>query len=96
MNVFNDVQFYSDEGKVSFFDDGDRLVVEWNNVACSTSYVDRNKFEHRFSFQVSIKKNGEILFVYKKVPIPINATTLPFPTAIKVGISDSTIDDQVS
>ena len=61
----------------------------------STSYSNRGRFDHRFSFQVSISKTGEIIFVYKKVPIPINATTIPFPSAIKIGISDSTSEDQV-
>ena len=62
-------------GKVSFFEDENRLVVEWDNVACSTSYDDRKKFDHRFSFQVSINKNGQNIFVYKKVPVPVNVTT---------------------
>ncbi len=81
----------------SFVDDPfvgiDYILSSFHNS--STSYSDRGRFDHRFSFQVSISKTGEIFFVYKKIPIPINATTVPFPSAIKIGISDSTSEDQV-
>ena len=46
-----------------------------------------------FTFQVTVHKNGDILFVYNNLPILINNIT-DFHHPVKVGLSDAYILDR--
>lgn len=78
---------YSD---IHYHDNGTRLVVQWQNVQMKD-----NKPPGNFSFQVTLQKNGDIIFVYKSLPAPINE--IPEDEhPVKVGISDAFLIDKVA
>ncbi|RWS13852.1 tumor endothelial marker 7 precursor-like protein [Dinothrombium tinctorium] len=67
---------------IQYMDNGTALVVQWNNVML------QNDTKHRFSFQATMFNTGDIVFVYKDIPIQISEipdTQHP----VKVGISDA-------
>lgn len=78
---------YSD---IYHYDNGSLLVVQWKDVQMKDDKPPGN-----FSFQVTLHKNGDIVFVYKELPVPINE----IPEAehpVKVGISDAFLIDKVA
>lgn len=78
---------YSD---VHYYDNGTDLVVQWQNVQMKD-----NRPPGNFSFQVNLKKNGDIIFVYKHLAAPINE--IPEDDhPVKVGISDAFLIDKVA
>jgi hypothetical protein len=62
---------------VSYMDDGEQLTVEWLNAAASTSYVDRNRFDHR----VSRKMTKGTVFSRPFLP-GANPTTLSYNASV--------------
>lgn len=64
------------------------FIVQWNNVELQDSTPPGN-----FSFQVTLKLNGDIVFVYHL--IPFNITEIPDSKhPVKVGISDAYVIDR--
>ena len=63
--------------------DGEKMIVEWNNVLLRD-----NRKAGPFTFQAQMWKNGDIIFVYKEIPISIsNISDAQHPC--KLGISDA-------
>lgn len=81
------VSNYSD---IYHHDNGTSLVVQWSDVQMKD-----NKPPGNFSFQVTLHKTGDIIFVYKLLPVPIN--NIPeVEHPVKVGISDAFLIDKVA
>ncbi|CAB3403702.1 unnamed protein product [Caenorhabditis bovis] len=69
---------------IIYADDGEMFVVEWRNVQLKEDTMNKNSF----SFQAILHKNGDIVFVYKDIPISIsNISEANHP--VKLGISDA-------
>lgn len=81
MNNYSDIYHY---------DNGSSLVVQWSDVQMKD-----NKPPGNFSFQVTLHKNGDIVFVYKSLPVPINEIP-EVEHPVKVGISDAFLIDKVA
>lgn len=80
----------SNSSDIHYYDNGTTLVVQWQNVQMKD-----NKPPGNFSFQVSLHKNGDIVFVYKSLPVPISE--IPEDEhPVKVGISDAFLIDKVA
>ena len=80
----------SESSDIYHLDNGTALVVQWHDVQMKD-----NKPPGNFSFQVTLHKNGDIVFVYKSLPVPINKipdTEHP----VKVGTSDAFLIDKVA
>lgn len=78
---------YSD---IYHYDNGTSLVVQWLDVQMKD-----NKPPGNFSFQVTLHKNGDIVFVYKSLPVPV--TQIPETDhPVKVGISDAFLIDKMA
>lgn len=76
---------YSD---IHYYDNGQSLVVQWQNVQMKGDNPPGN-----FSFQCTLMKNGDIIFVYASLPVPIQA--IPEDDhPVKVGISDAFLIDK--
>lgn len=75
---------------IHYYDNGTSLVVQWLNVTMKD-----NKPPGNFSFQVTLHKNGDIVFVYKSIPVPVGE--IPDDEhPVKVGISDAFLIDKVA
>lgn len=96
-SIHPDSSIYYRDNKTSF-------VVQWDNVylqemTVNSSAVDvngkqiRNTIEKPFSFQATLKDNGDIIFVYKQIPFLINNINED-KHPVKVGISDAYIIDR--
>lgn len=80
----------SNTSDIHYWDNGTMLVVQWLNVQMKD-----NKPPGDFSFQVTLHKNGDIVFVYKSLPVPIR--DIPEEEhPVKVGISDAFLIDKVA
>lgn len=80
----------SNVSDIHYYDNGTALVVQWQNVQMKD-----NKPPGNFSFQVTLHKNGDIVFVYKSLPVPIyDIPEEEHP--VKVGISDAFLIDKVA
>lgn len=67
---------------------GTSFTVEWASVS-----LQDKKEAGQFTFQTTLYKNGDILFVYKDVPILVeDITDTQHP--VKVGLSDAYIIDK--
>lgn len=76
------------ESVIRYADNGTAFTVEWDKV----SLQDRPN-GGQFSFQVTLLKNGDIVFVYSNIPVLIdNIKEHHHP--VKVGLSDAYIMDQ--
>ncbi|KAG9510761.1 Plexin domain-containing protein 1 [Fragariocoptes setiger] len=79
----------SNDSDINHYDNGSSLVVQWNNVQMKD-----HKPEGNFSFQVTLLKNGDIIFVYKHLPVKIQE--IPEDEhPVKVGISDAFLIDKL-
>ena len=78
----------SNESYVKYVDNGTAFTVEW----CKVELQDRPKQGH-FSFQVTLHKSGDIVFVYKNVPVHIDKIK-DDNHPVKVGLSDAYIIDR--
>mgnify|MGYP005984037649 CR=1 FL=1 len=78
----------SNDSYIRYLDNGTAFTVEWEKV----SLQDKSN-EGEFTFQTTLHKNGDIVFVYKNVPLFIkNITDDHHP--VKVGLSDAYIIDR--
>lgn len=78
----------TNDSKIKLYDDGEKFSAFWENV---TLQEDTTK---KFTFAVTLYKNGDIIFAYKDIPIDvqeINDTEHP----VKVGISDAYLTDKI-
>ena len=80
----------SNSSDIYHYDDGTKLIVQWKDVQMKD-----NKPPGNFSFQVTLFKNGDIVFVYKELPVSVNdIPEVEHP--VKVGISDAFLIDKVA
>ncbi|XP_018334722.1 plexin domain-containing protein 2, partial [Agrilus planipennis] len=76
------------DSHVKYLDNGTALTVEWEKV-----YLQDNTEGGQFTFQVTLVNNGDIIFVYKNVPLLVeNIRDEKHP--VKVGISDAYVRDR--
>jgi hypothetical protein len=73
----------SNDSTIMFGDNGERLVVEWQNVRLRD-----DQDAGPFTFQLSLFKSGDIWFVYKNIPIPANNIS-DANHPCKIGVSDA-------
>jgi hypothetical protein len=74
--------------KIRYLDDGEKLVVEWKDV-----YLQEREAEGPFTFQVTLRNDGDIWFAYQKIPIEI-VSIKDDDHPVKVGLSDAYIIDR--
>ncbi|XP_041456386.1 plexin domain-containing protein 2-like isoform X1 [Lytechinus variegatus] len=73
---------------IKYFSNGSLFISEWTNIQLGD-----NPLAGLFSFQSTLRDNGEITFAYKKIPIPIaNISDEAHP--MKTGIADAFYIDQ--
>ncbi|EFA03767.1 plexin domain-containing protein 2 [Tribolium castaneum] len=78
----------SNDSFIKYVDNGTAFTVEWEKVV-----LQDKANEGEFTFQTTLHKNGDIVFVYKNVPLIIkNITDNHHP--VKVGLSDAYIIDR--
>ncbi|XP_011869065.1 PREDICTED: plexin domain-containing protein 2 [Vollenhovia emeryi] len=78
----------SNTSYVKYADNGTAFTVEWEKVVLQDKPADGE-----FTFQVTLHQNGDIVFVYSVIPLPlkeIEDTMHP----VKVGLSDAYIMDR--
>ncbi|XP_075990445.1 plexin domain containing lethal (1) G0289 [Anticarsia gemmatalis] len=78
----------TNDSVIKLYDDGEKFTAFWENV---TLQEDTSK---KFTFAVTLYKNGDITFAYKNIPIDvqeINDKEHP----VKVGISDAYLTDKI-
>ncbi|CAJ0943192.1 unnamed protein product, partial [Mesorhabditis belari] len=80
MANFNTLRNGSD---ILYADDGEQFVCEWRRVQ-----LRGQETKGPFNFQLTLLKSGDITFVYKDVPIPINDISED-QHPVKLGISDA-------
>jgi len=78
-----------DTAVVRYGDNSTTLVVEWANVSLQTR-DNSQKMEGPFTFQAILRKNGDILFAYKHIPVSIKLIK-DEEHPVKVGLSDAYI-----
>lgn len=67
---------------------GTAFTVEWENVKLQDKPT-----SGEFTFQVTLLENGDIIFVYKKIPVLVeNIEDKEHP--VKVGLSDAYMMDR--
>lgn len=71
------------------YSQGSEFIVVWENV----SLQDKQKVG-KFTFSATLHKNGDITFIYYKVPIMIT-TIQDVKHPVKVGLSDAYIIDKM-
>lgn len=78
---------------IKYADNSTAFVIQWENLKLKDKKLD--VIDDRFSFQAILKKNGDIVFVYKSVPV--NLTVIPDQThPVKVGLSDAYVIDKTA
>ncbi|KAJ2954114.1 hypothetical protein O0L34_g2336 [Tuta absoluta] len=78
----------TNDSYVKMYDDGEKFTAFWENV---TLQEDLSK---KFTFAVTLYKNGDIIFAYKSIPIPVQAIN-DSDHPVKVGISDAYLNDRI-
>lgn len=70
---------------VYYYDNGTTFTVEWENFYLPEQSDNRTQTAGKpFSFQVTLRNNGDIIFVYNRIPFPLSMAKHP----IKIGFSD--------
>lgn len=78
----------SNESFVKYMDNGTQFTVQWEKVK-----LQDKPDSGAFTFQATLRKNGDITFVYKNVPVVISNITDDYHP-VKVGLSDAYIIDR--
>ncbi|KAF5277771.1 hypothetical protein FQR65_LT03751 [Abscondita terminalis] len=79
----------SNDSLIKYLDNGTSFTVQWEKV-----YLQDKPTYGQFTFQTTIFNNGDIVFVYKNVPVLVeNIRDDHHP--VKVGLSDAYIIDQI-
>ncbi|KAJ0183985.1 hypothetical protein K1T71_000408 [Dendrolimus kikuchii] len=74
---------------IKLSDDGEKFTVFWENVKL---LEDQTK---KFTFSVTLFKNGDIVFAYKKIPVDIGQIA-DSAHPVKIGISDAYLTDNIA
>lgn len=78
----------SNSSSIMYVSNETHFIVQWRSVELHDSTPPGN-----FSFQVTLKATGDIIFVYKHIPFPI-AKIPDSKHPVKVGISDAYVIDR--
>jgi len=78
----------SNNSYIKYVNNETHFVVQWKEVHLQDSTPPGN-----FSFQVTLTKSGDIIFVYKEIPFPISQIP-DSKHPVKVGISDAYVIDR--
>ncbi|XP_046983825.1 plexin domain-containing protein 1 [Schistocerca americana] len=78
----------SDQSFVKYLDNGTAFTVQWENV-----HLQDRAEVGGFSFQLTLHRSGDIVFVYRDVPLPVEEIA-DYHHPVKVGISDAYIIDR--
>ncbi|CAG9854725.1 unnamed protein product [Phyllotreta striolata] len=79
----------SNDSFIKYVDNGTAFTVLWENVMLQDKPEDG-----KFTFQVTLFKNGDIVFVYQSIPLAVDQIQeLNHP--VKVGLSDAYIMDHL-
>ncbi|XP_047101292.1 plexin domain-containing protein 1 [Schistocerca piceifrons] len=78
----------SDHSFVKYLDNGTAFTVQWENV-----HLQDRAEAGGFSFQLTLHRSGDIVFVYRDVPLPVEEIA-DYHHPVKVGISDAYIIDR--
>ncbi|XP_041986510.1 plexin domain-containing protein 2 isoform X2 [Aricia agestis] len=78
----------SNDSVVKMYDDGEKFTVFWENATLQEAP------DKKFTFAVTLYKNGDIVFAYKDVPIPVQSIK-DEEHPVKVGISDAYLKDKI-
>ncbi|XP_075211813.1 plexin domain containing lethal (1) G0289 [Lycorma delicatula] len=79
----------ADDSFVKYQDNGTAFTVLWENVILKD-----NPQHGRYTFEATLHKNGDIVFVYKSIPVVIEDIK-DDQHPVKVGLSDAYIIDRV-
>lgn len=78
----------SNESYIKYWDNGTAFTVEWNKVV-----LQDKPNVGQFSFQTTLHENGDIVFVYRNIPMVIKEIEDDYHP-VKVGLSDAYIIDR--
>ncbi|XP_058801448.1 plexin domain-containing protein 2 [Phymastichus coffea] len=78
----------SNVSKVKYADNGTAFTVEWENV-----HLQDKKEAGPFTFQVTLLQNGDIIFVYAKIPVLVEKIE-DKEHPVKIGLSDAYMMDR--
>ncbi|XP_032526734.2 plexin domain-containing protein 2 [Danaus plexippus] len=78
----------TNDSLVKMHDDGEKFSVFWEKA---TLQEDHTK---KFTFAVTLYNNGDIIFAYKDIPIPVQKIN-DVEHPVKVGISDAYLNDKI-
>ena len=73
---------------IKYVNNATHFIVQWNDVQLQDQAALGN-----FSFQVTLTKGGDIVFVYKELPMPVDKVP-DSKHPVKVGISDAYVIDR--
>jgi hypothetical protein len=73
----------TNETNIYYMDNGTAFTVTWHNVV-----LQDKPDVGGFTFQTTLYSNGNIVFVYKHLPIKIQ-DIIPFNHPVKIGLSDA-------
>lgn len=79
----------SNESTVRYFDNGTAFVIEWHAVTLQDEKKGGN-----FTFQTTLLNNGNIIFVYEIIPVPVSEIG-DEAHPVKVGLSDAYVIDRI-
>ncbi|KFM67627.1 Plexin domain-containing protein 2, partial [Stegodyphus mimosarum] len=79
----------SNNSMVRYFDNGTAFVIEWHQVTLQDEKKGGN-----FTFQATLLKNGNIIFVYDSIPISVTEIE-DEAHPVKVGLSDAYVIDRI-
>ncbi|XP_004633748.1 plexin domain-containing protein 1 [Octodon degus] len=74
---------YSDNSTVAYFDNGTIFVVQWDRI-----YLQDCEHRGSFTFQVSLHRDGRIVFGYKEIPMSVREISSS-QHPVKAGLSDA-------
>lgn len=78
----------SNRSFIRYADNGTAFTVQWEKVT-----LQERPDDGEFTFQVTLRRSGDIIFVYKNVPLYVeNIQDVNHP--VKVGLSDAYIMDR--
>jgi len=77
----------SNHSFVKYYDNGTAFTVEWDHVA-----LQDNPDAGNYTFQATLLSTGDIVFVYKEIPFPVEEITDTIHP-VKVGVSDAYVLD---
>ncbi|KAF5281282.1 hypothetical protein FQA39_LY05168 [Lamprigera yunnana] len=78
----------SNNSFIKYVDDGNSFTVQWERV-----YLQDKQSHGEFTFQTTLMKNGDIIFVYKNVPVIVEQI-IDDQHPVKVGLSDAYLIDE--